>query len=75
MVFHHREEAIFGLERLLMPAERLKDRLDYLAEVKNPQFGQHWDFKKSNNIHSLRDRDFVSWLKEGGKETVDSIAS
>lgn len=74
LVFHHRDEAIFGLERLLMPAERLKDRLEYLERAKNPQFGQQWSFPRENNIHSLRDRDFVTWLQDGGKETINELA-
>ena len=75
MTFQARTEAIFGLERLLVPEERLKDRLDYLKRARNPQFGQNWDFKRSNNIHSLRDRAFVKWLREGGAEEVESAAT
>lgn len=56
LTFQHRDEAIFGLDRLLMPKEFLKDRLDYLERQKNRQFGQHWDFKRENNIHTLRNR-------------------
>lgn len=62
MTFHSRDEAIFGLERLLMPAERLTDRLNYLEQYRNQQFGQQWDFKEENNIHSLRNR--LNWLAE-----------
>ncbi len=64
LTFQNREEAIFGLEKLLVPAERLRDRLEYLEEAKNEQFGEQWDYQKDNNIHSLRDRPFLEWLTE-----------
>ncbi|NND71053.1 MAG: NADH-quinone oxidoreductase subunit I [Rhodothermales bacterium] len=69
MTFQDRSEAVFGLERLLIPAERLKDRLDYLEVEKNKQFGQQWDFQEENNIHSLRDRKFLKWLS-----TADEVS-
>ena len=75
LTFQNRDEAIFGLDRLLVPAERLRDRLEYLDRAKNQQFGQHWDFKQENNIHSLRDQSFVTWLKEGGAEELADEAS
>src|SRR6056297_1863126 len=56
LTFQHRDEAIFGLDRLLVPKEFLADRLAYLERQKNQQFGQHWDFKRENNIHTLRNR-------------------
>ena len=68
LTFQDRNEAIFGLERLLMPVERLKDRLDYLEHYRDPQFGQHWDFKHENNIHSLKDRHFLRQLAHEGVE-------
>ncbi len=64
LTFQSRDEAIFGLEKLLVPAERLRDRLEFLAEERNQQYGQYWDFRKDNNIHSLRDRPFLKWLQE-----------
>ncbi|MEX0820999.1 MAG: NADH-quinone oxidoreductase subunit I [Rhodothermales bacterium] len=64
LTFQSRDEAIFGLERLLMPKEQLKDRLDYLDAYKDPQFGQQWQFPKENNIHSLKDRQFLSFLAD-----------
>ncbi len=64
MIFQNRAEAVFGLERLLVPKALLKDRLDYLAQVKNPQFGAEWDFQEQNNLHSLRDRHFLRYLLE-----------
>ncbi len=64
LTFQRREEAIFGLERLLMPAERLKDRFDWLEAWKDRQFGEQWDFQRENNVHSLRDRSFLASLAE-----------
>ena len=64
LTFQHRKEAIFGLERLLMPAERLKDRFDWLEAYKDRQFGGQWDFQRENNVHSLRDRSFLASLAE-----------
>lgn len=70
LTFHSREEAIFGMERLLVPKDQLKDRLDYLRRSRNPQFGKQYDFQIQNNTHSVRNRDFVSWLAEGGAEAT-----
>lgn len=57
ITFKSREEAVFGKDRLLIPKEDLKERLDYLREYKNKQFGQFWDYPEENNIHSVRNRD------------------
>ncbi len=57
LVFQSREEAIYGKDKLLVPKEDLKDRLNYLRNYKNSQFGNTWDFQEENNIHSVRDRD------------------
>jgi NADH-quinone oxidoreductase subunit I len=73
MTFHDREEAIFDLSELLIPKERLTDRLDYLESYKNPQFGQQWDFPEENNIHSVRDRNYLMWLADEGLEQVDRL--
>lgn len=54
MTFLNRDEAIFGLDRLLVPKERLKDRLNFLKKQRNPQFGSTWEYEPSNNRHSLR---------------------
>ena len=70
LTFQSRDEAIFGLERLLVPAERLKDRLDFLQKQRNRQFGQQWDFQRANNTHSLRDRPFLRWLAAHADETA-----
>lgn len=57
IVFESREEAIYDKQRLLVPKEDLQERLDFLRQYKNHQFGQFWDFQEENNIHSVRDRD------------------
>ncbi len=72
MTFQSRDEAIFGLDRLLIPAERLKDRFDFLARYRNPQFGQNWEFKQKNNLHSVKDQHFLTWLVEEGLEDLKS---
>lgn len=73
MVFRHREEAIFGLDRLLVPKERLRSRLDYLEAQRNPQaFGQHWDFQRQNNHHAVRHRAFLEWLSTAGEALDDT---
>lgn len=65
LTFHGRDEAIFGLDRLLVPAERLTDRLDYLEEARNKQENADaWQHRKDNNLHSLRDRQYVRELAE-----------
>ncbi|MEX0685957.1 MAG: NADH-quinone oxidoreductase subunit I [Balneolales bacterium] len=57
IVFENREEAIYDKSRLLVPKEELKERLDFLREYKNRQFGQFWDYQEENNIHSVRNKD------------------
>ncbi len=70
LTFQDREEAKFGMDRLLMPKEHLADRLAYLAEYRNPQFGQHWDFREENNIHTVRNRlDFA--VEEAHREAKE----
>lgn len=76
MTFQSRDEAVFGLERLLIPAERLVDRLEWLQQARNPQFGdQTWSYQRKNNTHSLRERGFGAWLAEGGREEVAAEAA
>jgi len=70
IVFESREEAIYDKERLLVPKEDLEDRLHFLREYRNRQFGQFWDFQEENNIHSVRDRD-RDW--NAGLSLVDMI--
>jgi NADH-quinone oxidoreductase subunit I len=57
IVFESREDAVYDKSRLLVPKEDLAERLDYLRNYRNNQFGQFWDFQEENNIHSVRDRD------------------
>jgi NADH-quinone oxidoreductase subunit I len=70
IVFSSREDAIYGKDRLLVPKEDLSDRLEFLKEYKNRQFGQFWDFQEENNIHSVRDRD-TDW--NAGLSLVDIL--
>lgn len=55
--FKSRDEAVFGKDKLLIDVDDLKSRLTFLDKSRNQQYGEHWDFKKENNIHSVRDRD------------------
>ena len=72
MTFQSRDEAIFGLDRLLKPKEQMQDRLDYLDQYKNPQFGQQWDFQHDNNLHSVKDQGFLDWLAEEGMDDLET---
>ena len=55
-VFTTRESAVMTKEKLLVPKEELKDRLEFLAKYRNPNYNKNYKFKKSNNIHSLKDQ-------------------
>lgn len=57
LVFEAREEAVYDKSKLLVSKEELRERLEYLREYKNRQFGQFWNFDEGNNIHSVRNRD------------------
>ncbi len=57
LVFHSRGDAIYDKEKLLIDKADLKERLDFLREYKNRQFGNFWKYKEENNIHSVRNRD------------------
>lgn len=70
LTFQNRDEAVFGLDRLLVPKERLKDRLDYLEEYKNQQVGEQWDYRRDNNIHSVKDQRFIKWLADEGMKEI-----
>ncbi|PSQ88405.1 MAG: NADH-quinone oxidoreductase subunit I [Bacteroidetes bacterium QS_8_64_10] len=72
LTFQSRDEAVFGIERLLQPAEQLIDRLNYLKSYRDPQFGEQWEFQKDNNLHSLKDRHFLQWLKEEGMDELET---
>jgi NADH-quinone oxidoreductase subunit I len=56
MNFQSREEAVFGKDRLLIEKDQLKERLEFLRQRRNPNFGEVWDFEKHNNHHSVRNR-------------------
>lgn len=71
MTFQDRDEAIFGLDRLLVPKERLEDRFRFLRSQKNPQFGSNWDYQKANNRHSLKDSGFLSQLAAEVRQEAD----
>lgn len=70
LVYHSRGDAIYDKEKLLVPKEELKERLDFLKEYKNRQFGQFWNYKEENNIHSVRNRD-EKW--DTGLSLVDML--
>ncbi|MDA0874571.1 MAG: NADH-quinone oxidoreductase subunit I [Bacteroidetes bacterium] len=71
LTFQDREEAIFGMDRLLVPKERLADRLDFLHNRRNPDTsGEAWEYQRTNNRHSLRDSAFLSSL--AGEMQADS---
>ena len=72
LTFQSRDEAIFDLQDLLRSTEQLQDRLEYLDQYKNQQFGQQWDFKKENNLHSVKDQHFLDWLAEEGMDELDT---
>lgn len=56
LTFLSRDEAKFDMDRLLMPKEHLADRLHYLEQQRNQQFGKTWNFRRENNIHTVRNR-------------------
>ncbi len=73
LTFQDREEAIFGLDRLMMPVERLKDRLEYLEAYKNRQEeAEPWQHPEENNLHSLKDRHHLTQLVNAGMETLEN---
>ncbi|HHP7239395.1 NuoI/complex I 23 kDa subunit family protein [Longibacter sp.] len=72
MTFQSRDEAIFGLDRLLKPKEQMQDRLEYLDQYKNRQFGQQWDFQQDNNLHSVKDQHFLDWLADEGMKGLEN---
>lgn len=55
--FRTRDEAIFGKDKLLIEKDQLAGRLDFLAKMRNPDFGDTHSFKHKNNTHSVRNRD------------------
>jgi NADH-quinone oxidoreductase subunit I len=83
IVFESREDAVYDKSRLLVPKEDLEERLEYLKNYRNNQFGQFWDFQEENNIHSVRDRDrewntglsLVDMLEQQKKNDASKAAS
>lgn len=57
--FQNREEAVHGKDRLVVDKEEVRERLDFLAKRRNPNFGEVYHHDKRNNIHTLRDRQEV----------------
>jgi NADH-quinone oxidoreductase subunit I len=55
--FKDRKDAIFGKEKLLISKEQLAPRLNWLEAKRNKNFGEVFEFKKENNVHTLRNRD------------------
>ena len=72
MTFQSRDEAVFGLDRLLKPKEQMQDRLEYLDQYKNRQFGQQWAFQEDNNLHSVKDQHFLDWLADEGMSGLET---
>lgn len=56
MNFSARQNAIFGKDRLLKETTEVQPRLDFLQQYRNQNFGEVYDFKKENNIHTYRGR-------------------
>lgn len=54
--FQAREDAVYGKDKLVIDKEKLKPRLDWLAQKRNPNFGDVYSFDPENNIHTLRNR-------------------
>ncbi len=71
LTFQDRDEAIFGMDRLLVPAARLKERLDYLEAYKNGQEeAEPWQHPEDNNLHSLKDRHHLATLVDSGMDSL-----
>lgn len=56
LTFQHRDEAHFGLDKLLVSKERVADRLSFLARRRNGQPAGDWQHRTDNNVHTLRNR-------------------
>ncbi len=65
MTFQDREEAHFGIDKLLVPKERLTDRLNFLELRRNNAPAGDWKHRQDNNVHTLRNRlDYMAGLEE-----------
>ena len=72
LTFQDREEAHFGLDKLLVPKARLEDRLAFLERRRNRQPAGDWQHKEENNVHTLRNRlDFVARVEDALAEVAD----
>lgn len=56
-VYRTRADAIYDKQRLMIDAQQLKPRLDFLRRMRNPNFGTVYHFDRTNNHHSVRNRD------------------
>ncbi len=54
--FSKREHAKFDKKKLLVEANKLKKRLDWLKKFRNPNYGEVYHFNKANNKHSIKDQ-------------------
>ena len=65
LTFQDREEAHFGIDKLLVPKERLTDRLNFLQLRRNGAPSGDWKHRQDNNVHTLRNRlDYMAGLEE-----------
>jgi len=55
--FRERKDAVYGKDKLLIEKEQLAGRLEHLHKKRNPNFGDVFNFDKTNNRHSVRNRD------------------
>lgn len=55
--FSDRKDAKFGKDKLMFDKSVLKPRLDWLHKFRNQNYGTVYNFKESNNIHTLRNRE------------------
>lgn len=62
--FQAREDAVYGKDKLVVDKDQVKERLDWLANKRDPNFGEVYDFDHTNNVHTLRNRGAL----EAGKE-------
>ena len=72
--FQSREDAIHGKDRLLVTKEEVADRLEFLHKRRNQNFGELYDYDKTNNVHTLRNREEIKnkalpQTTEGEKES------
>lgn len=56
MNFNAREQAVFGKDRLVVDKAQLEDRLQFLRDRRNANYGEVYAHDPNNNRHSVRDR-------------------